>query len=77
MDPSGAPFLIGASQQKFRRTAMRNNFNDRDSRSALTIISFCVFAVTLASVLFIGSGAVQIVRAELPSGWVVGGLPIR
>ncbi|HKA00182.1 MAG TPA: hypothetical protein VKE70_26910 [Candidatus Solibacter sp.] len=53
------------------------NFNDRDSRSALTIISFCIVTVALVSVLFIGSGAAQIVRSELPSGWVVGGLPIR
>jgi hypothetical protein len=57
--------------------AIHKEHADCDARSALTIISFCVFTIALASVLFIGTGAAQIVRAELPSGWVVHGLPVR
>jgi len=57
---------------------MPNNIsNDCDARGALKILAACCLTIVFASAMFIGTGAAQVVRSELPSGWVLGGLLLR
>jgi hypothetical protein len=56
---------------------MPHNHQDRDARSALTILSVCALTIVFASITFIASGAAQIVRSEIPSGWVISALQGR
>ena len=50
---------------------------DHDARSAFKILAVCAFTIVFASITFIASGVAQIARAEIPSGWAIGGLQSR
>jgi hypothetical protein len=50
---------------------------DHDARSAFRILLVCAFTIAFASITFIASGVAEIVRAEIPSGWVTAGLQSR
>jgi hypothetical protein len=50
---------------------------DREARSAFTILAVCTFTIVFAAIIFIASGGAQIVRAEIPSSWVMSGIAVR
>ena len=51
--------------------------SDCEARGALKILAACCLTIVFASAMFIGTGAAQMVRSELPNGWVLGGLMPR
>ena len=50
---------------------------DREAHSALMILAVCIFTIVFASITFVASGGAQIVRSEIPSNWLLGGLRVR